>query len=305
MLKAQSRWLTGALLVAASIAGGAVAQEARTKAPPEERAPEQKQSDQKQPDPRERQKLEFFRDRIGGCRMTLADHPDAPCQYIAEPVAKFDNPISRIEDGFMFLWTDRGRPVACVKSYHNVPNKTWGRTYVSLATEPLVVQHEGKALWTPQQAGVTFAELPEPSAPAAEPRQRLAQMRAIARRFQVIDNWGIKDPTDWQLRLLPTPLYRYEAIQHDVVDGALFGYVLTSPEALLMLEARTTDKGLAWHYAVSRCTRFGVRFSLDGKQIVEFDRLEAWPATGTYFHLPQPWEEYPFDVDSTAQESAK
>lgn len=309
MSRARASWSGWALLLAAlfaaAIASGAGAQEARTKAPPEERPPDQNQLDQNQPDPLQRLKLEFFRDRIGGCRLTLADRPDGPCQYIAEPVAKFDNPISRIEDGFMFLWTGRGRPVACVKSYHNVPNKTWGRTYVSLATAPLSLEQEGKALWSPKQAGMTFAELPDTSAPAAEPRQRLVQMRAIARRFQVIDHWGIKDPTDWQLRLLPTPLYRYEAIQDDVVDGALFGYVLTSPEALVMLEARKTDKGLAWHYAVSRCTRFGVRFSLDGKQIAEFDRLDAWPATGTYFHLPQPWEEYPFAAKSAALERPK
>ena len=276
-------WLGMALLVVVSTTLPAWAQAPPSKAPPEERPP----------DPLQREKLEFFRDRIGGVRLTLADRPDEPCQYLAEPSAKFDNPISQIEDGFMFLWTDRGRPVATVKSYHNLPNKTWGRTYVSLATQPIVMQQDGKPLWIPEQPGVTFAELPGSSKPADEPRQRLVQMRAIARRFGVIDHWGIKDPTDWTLRLLPTPLYRYE-VKDEVVDGALFGYVLTSPEALLLLEARKTDKGLVWHYAVSRFTRFGVRFSLDGKQIAEFDRLDAWPATGTYFHFPQPWEEYPF-----------
>jgi hypothetical protein len=277
------------------IAGSGWAQEAPMKAPPKDRPP----------DPHQREKLEFFRDRIGGVRLTVAERPDEPCQYIAEPVAKFDNPISQIEDGFMFLWTDRGRPAACVKSYHNLPNKSWGRTYVSLATQPIVMQQEGKLLWSPEQAGVSFAELPDAPAPAAEARQRLVQMRAIARRFGVIDNWGIKNPTDWTLRLLPTPLYRYEAKNDDIVDGALFGYVLTSPEALLMLEARRTDKGLVWQYAVSRFTRFGVRFSLDGKQIAEFDRLDAWPATGTYFHYPQAWEEYPFDTKSAAPAAPK
>src|SRR5262245_13081388 len=68
------------------------------------------------PDPRQREKVEFFRDRIGSVRLTIVDAPERPCQYVAEPVAKFDNPISQIEDGFMFLWTNRGRPVACVKS---------------------------------------------------------------------------------------------------------------------------------------------------------------------------------------------
>lgn len=285
----------GAMLLLAIVPVAGWAQAPQAKAPPEVRPP----------DPQQREKLEFFKGRVGGVRLTLAERPDEPCQYIAEPLAKFDNPISHIEDGFMFLWTDRGRPVACVKSYHNLPNKTWGRTFVSLATQPIVMQQEGKLLWSPEQAGVMFAELSDAPVPAAEARQRLVQMRAIARRFGVIDNWGIKNPTDWTLRLLPTPLYRYESPWDDIVDGALFGYVLTSPEALLMLEVRKTDKGLVWQYAVSRFTRFGVRFSLDGKQIAEFDRLDAWPATGTYFHYPQPWEEYPFADKPATTEPAK
>ena len=257
----------------------------QVKVPPEERPP----------DPHQRQKLEFFRDKIGGCKLTLVDRPDEPCQYVPEPLAKFDNPISQIWDGFMFLWTDRGRPVAVVKSYHNSPNKTWGRTFVSLAPQPIVMKQGDQPLWTPEKAGVTYAELPDAPAPAAEPRERLRQMRDIARRFKVIDHWGIKDPTDWQLRLLPTPLYRYDMPQGEVIDGAMFGYVLTAPEAIVLLEARKTAKGgLAWHYALARCTRFGVRFSLDGKELAEFDRLDAWPATGTYFHHPQPWEDYQF-----------
>jgi hypothetical protein len=47
----------------------------------------------------------------------------------------------------------------------------------------------------------------------------MAQMREIARRFTMVDHWGLKDPTDWQLRLLTTPLYRYESPEHQVVDG--------------------------------------------------------------------------------------
>ena len=292
----RSSGLLDTAFVVIVLCGQAFAQQPPTKALPEERPP----------DPQQREKLEYFRERIATVRLTVADRPDEPCQFVAEPLAKFDNPISQIWDGFMFLWTDRGRPVAVVKSYHNTPNKTWGRTFVSLAPQQIVMKQDDKPLWTPEEAGVTFAELPGAPAPSAEPRQRLTQMRAIARRFSVIDHWGIKDPTDWQLRLLPTPLHRYEVPEEGVVDGALFGYVLTAPEAIVLLEARKTDTGeLVWHYALARCTRFGVRFSLDGKQIAEFDRLDAWPATGTYFHYPLPWEEYPFADKSAAPPPAK
>ena len=126
-------------------------------------------------------------------------------------------------------------------------------------------------------------------------------MREIAKRFQVVDRWGIKDPTDWQLRLLTAPLYRYEVAEEGVVDGALFGYALTTaPEALLLLEVRKTARGLAWQYAVSRCTRFEIRISLDGEQIAEFPRLEAWPPTQTYFHDPIPLADYPFPTRTPA-----
>jgi hypothetical protein len=246
-------------------------------------------------DSRADEKLAYFRERIAACRLAVADRSNEPCQFVAEPLIKFDNPISFIEDGFMFLWTDRGRPAAVVKSYHNLPNKTWGRTFVSIATRPIEMQVGEKKLWTPQAAGISFAALPGSPPPAEQPRQRLPQMREIAKRFQVVDRWGIKDPTDWQLRLLTAPLYRYVVADEGVVDGALFGYALTTaPEALLLLEVRKTASGLAWQYAVSRCTRFEIRISLDGQPIAEFPRLEAWPPTQTYFHDPIPLADYPF-----------
>jgi hypothetical protein len=119
-------------------------------------------------------------------------------------------------------------------------------------------------------------------------------MRDIARRFTMVDHWGLKDPTDWRLRLLTTPLYRYEAPEHGAVDGALFGYVANSPEALVLVEARKSGDGLAWHYAVARMTRFEVTVSLDDKEIAHFPRLEAWPPSGVYFHDPLDMPDYPF-----------
>jgi hypothetical protein len=172
----------------------------------------------------------YFRERIAACRLAVANRPTELCQFVAEPLIKFDNPISFIEDGFMFLWTDRGRPAAVVKSYHNLPNKSWGRTFVSIATRPIELQAGDKKLWSPQEAGISFAALPGGPQPAEQPRQRLPQMREIARRFQVVDRWGIKDPTDWQLRLLTAPLYRYEVADEGVVDGALFGVFINQGE---------------------------------------------------------------------------
>jgi hypothetical protein len=253
-------------------------------------------------DPLEAQKLQFFKEQFAKCRLTVLDRPNEPCELVAEPLLKFDNPISHIHDGFMFAWTDRGRPVAVAKSYRNVPQKSWGRTFVSIAPGKLELREANQLLWSPTEAGVSFAALAEEVRPAATRRQRLAQMREIARRFTVVDRWGLKEPTDWQLRLLSTPLLRYEVPDEDVVDGAMFGYALsTSPEALLLVEAREEAGGLRWHYAVSRSTRFELTISLGDRQIAAFPRLETWPPSGTYFHSPLPWPEYPFEADAPSE----
>ena len=242
------------------------------------------------------EKLRYFRERLQTTKLVLASQPDRALELVAEPLSRFDNPVSGIADGFTFLWTDRGRPAAFLKSYYNAPRGSWGRTYISLASEPLeLVSGEGVKLWAPANAGIRWAPLADAPPPAATAAGRLRQMRDLAREFEIIDHWGIKDPTDWQLRLLPAPLYRYEAPDQQVVDGAIFGYVLTtSPEALLLLEVRETREASEWHYATSRATRFELRFSRNGRQEAEYPRLEAWPPDGAYFHLPVDMPGYPF-----------
>ena len=247
---------------------------------------------------RQKEKLKFFRERMREQRLMFPDQPERPFHLVKEPLFRFNNPVSRIADGFVFLWTDRGRPVAILKSYYNTPRETRGRTFVSLATRPIEMRIGKRQTWVPRKAALSYAPLSDAPQPAKQPRLRLVQMRNIARQFQVVDRWGLKDPKDWQLRLLPTPLYRYQVPKEKVVDAAMFGYVLTtSPEALLLLEVHKTDGGLKWKYAVSRFTRFGITFSRGGQRLIRFPRLDSWPATGTYFHLPLPMPDYPFKND--------
>ncbi len=248
--------------------------------------------------PDSKEKLAFFRERLEPLRLAVAASPDKPLELVPDPLITFENPVSQMWDGYMFVWTARGRPAAALKCYYHSVNKRWGRTFVSLATERIEMAADGTKLWRPEVAGLSFAPLPGGPPVAADARRRLAQMRDIARRFEMVDQWGLKDPTEWRLRLLPAPLYRYEVAKEEVIDGALFGYVVNSPEALVLIEARKTEKELAWFYAVARFTRFAVTVSLDGKQIADFPRLEAWPPTGVYFHDPVEIPDYPFQRPS-------
>lgn len=240
-------------------------------------------------------KLAFFRDRIRDLDLRGTGDDQQPFALVERPLLQFDNPVSGIADGFVFIWTDGGRPAALMKSYFNSPRESWGRTYVSLSPKLIVMRERGQPHWKPSEPGVAFRQMKNAQAPADSARGRLTQMRDLAARFRVVDNWGLTDPTDWQLRLLRAPLYRYQAPGEGVVDGALFGYVLTSsPEAVVLVEARKTNSALEWHYAAMRSTRFAITVWLDDEKVAEFSRLNAWPADGVYYHHPLPLTDYPF-----------
>jgi hypothetical protein len=81
-------------------------------------------------------------------------------------------------------------------------------------------------------------------------------MKSLAEQFQALMlGWDLKDGSREELRLLPRPLYRYEASKEkDAQDGAVFAFVTgTDPEALLLLE---TTKGAepSWQFAFVRRT---------------------------------------------------
>jgi hypothetical protein len=245
-------------------------------------------------DSKKAEKLNYFRQQLSELQLSTTSIPPRTLEFVREPLMTFENPISQVLDGFIFVWVDQGRPAVAMKGYYFLPTRSWGRTFTTLSSEKVELTSDNRKLWTPQQ-GISWTPLPNASKPADNVRLRLPQMREIARRFSMVDRWGLKNPTDYQLRLLPAPLYRYESSQHGVVDGAMFGYVMNSPEALVLIEARKSDEGLAWHYAVTRFTRFAVTVSLDGKPIADYPHLDAWPPTGVYFHDPVPLPIYPFD----------
>ena len=105
--------------------------------------------------------------------------------------------------------------------------------------------------------GIQFAPIAGAPPPARSAPQRLAQIAALAHEFSA----RTRDHTgrQWELRLLPQPLYRYESTDPGVPDGAVFAFVTsagTDPEVILVVEARKPAGGgePAWHYAAARFT---------------------------------------------------
>lgn len=198
-----------------------------------------------------------------------------------EPLLRWTNPLGgRKAHGDVFLWTDSGRPAAALSLYeYTTPDGVVHEhhEFCSLATGPIVGDGPEGRDWSPKEAGIKLALLPDAPEPAASPVRRLRQMRELAGRFS-----GSKVTREERekrdLRVLPQPVMRYESKQHAVTDGALFALVeATDPEIFLVIEARpheaSPSDGLRWHYALARMNSLWLAASYDGKQVWEADVL--------------------------------
>ena len=188
--------------------------------------------------------------------------PKQALELKKEPIFEWTNPIrSSLQHGVIFLWLRDGRPAAvgCIFSQQDpmLPGRRVMHEFHALDSEKLLVSRP-KALneWKPQ-AGLARQRLPDAGAPAATAGARLVQMRRLAQEFSgyETDNEGKRD----DLRLVPTPVYRYPPAKAGVVDGALFTLVSTEgtdPEVWLLIEAREEGGNTRWDYA---CCRFSNR----------------------------------------------
>jgi hypothetical protein len=184
-----------------------------------------------------------------------------------EPVYVWNNRVrDGGQEGAVYVWTHRGR-AEVIGTLFSFPRNAIGalsgprdlcQEFHSLSLSVLDVSRSPQAnRWTPRAPGIQFAPIAGAQRPARSAPQRLAQMRALAHEFSA----KTRDHTgrQWELRLLPQPLYRYESTDPEVADGAIFAFVTsagTDPEVFLVLEARKPPGGgePAWQYAAARFT---------------------------------------------------
>jgi hypothetical protein len=214
-------------------------------------------------------RLKTMMEALGEYRVEVAgEKGPETAKLLPVPVLRWSNTVSGTKDGIVGMWIARGRPQVIVQfSQRNV----FIHEFCSTATGPLTTYRNGQAVWSPAVAGVTMQPIPDAPPPAETAVKRLTQMRKLAERFEVIDDFrpNYADPKTERhtLRLLTKPLYRYEP-SSEVIDGAVFGLVITTdPESLLLIEAHKTDKGAEWRYALTRMTVYALTGKLDGEQV--------------------------------------
>ena len=187
-----------------------------------------------------------------------------------KPLFRWSTPERQAIGGELYLWTHQGRPIATIGiwTYDDIKDS---HELQSLASEPLVAVSPLFPEWRPIATSLTFREVEGVPPPDKSPVRRQTQMRNILR--QKFSGQMTKDNNSQvELRLLPQPLFRYETLPPNVLDGAMFGLAFgTDPEILVLLEARkATSPGAqdSWFYAFAPST--------SAKVIGRVDAVEVW-----------------------------
>ncbi len=140
----------------------------------------------------------------------------------------------------------------------------------------MAVSTSGKQ-WSPRQPGVQFQTLvAEADTSTPSESGRLFKLKNFAKQFEVtLLGFNDQNSDREQLRLLSTPVYRYQLaedrqLHRDLIDGAVFAFVQgTDPEALLVIELVQQKKELRWEYALVRATAGALEGKWNGKVVFE------------------------------------
>lgn len=193
-------------------------------------------------------------------------------------------------DGATYVWTAEGRPLAAVCVY------PWAGqlcdNFQSLSRGPISAKADGRVLWNCAQPGAEFHTVPDAPPPEQSAAARLRQMKSLARGFRTtLMGWHSNDADREVLRMLPTPVYRYEG--HEA-DGAIFAFVQgTDPEAFLLLEVGKTgdEQGETeeWQFAMARRTSGWLETHYKGNVAWKAERISDYSdPKRPYFQYARP-----------------
>ena len=210
--------------------------------------------------------------RVGKYRLVEVEGDDEfALQMIPQSAMNWSNPVFGTTSGGFFLWTRDGHVAAVMKTYKTKSDR-WFEQMRSFSVHPIVARQtrDAAAFWSPP-AAPEMKPLEGSPVPASTATARLIQMKALHRSFSVT---GKLQSGRQELRPLPRPLYRYDS--KTAFDGAMFAYVQgTSPDMLLILEARKTADQPRWYYSLGSIGIFEVEVQRNGVTVWSEERRTA------------------------------
>jgi hypothetical protein len=252
------------------------------------------------------EKVEQRRTALLGQMRTLAEETKVRYAEGAEqpelaksPVFRYDDQPRQLIDATLWVWTDQNRPAAFLKveAMDRVAKK-WAFCFASASEQALTGEWPRAAKFHAKEPGAKFAKVPDADPVSDRGTERKRQLRGLGRNFsaQIAKDRGDRDKET--MRLLATPVMEYADPDSKLPLGAVLGFASngTNPDMLLILEARKTADGLAWHFAPLRMTDGGITLSYGKKSVWQTTFVGGGLppfGTWTYFETPRKTDSSP------------
>lgn len=232
-------------------------------------------------------RLKLFQASVADYQIVVEGDSEA-LKLREQPLMRFGNDVGGVVDGAVMLWTSKARPLVAAQVFV-LQDGIWLHEFQSFADRPLALNSGGKTLWQPKTAGGKWQRLARAPAVEASRIGRLRQMKEMAATFAVAEDFRArasdKDTTRYELRLLPTPLHRYEELDNNI-DGAVFAFVHgTDPEALLTIELQRRDENSTVQFAFAALTCWGLQAKQDGKEVWSVPEMYGKSARDQPYHI--------------------
>jgi len=205
----------------------------------------------------------------------VMDNDEAKTATLDErALMRWSNPVGDVADGLLAVYTTApaDRPAMIAHLYIHGPGLKGLEMHEFADLHPgnVTLFRGSRQVWSPKERYSQFRELPDAVKPSENPVLRLSQMKTMAARFEIIDGFRSpnSEPEPQALRMLSRPSYRYGKADGELVDGAIFTYVVaTDPEACLLIEIHRKDDKYVWMYGVFPLTIYSLDAKLDGASV--------------------------------------
>lgn len=188
---------------------------------------------------------------------------------IETPLFRYSDPRRSIIDAALWGFGAQGRPAALLKteSYEINGRRHWVYCLATLSDRLIEAKWDDGAMFEAKTPGLALHAVANGPSPAASAPRRLLQFKRLAQRFSATIQNGV-DNRD-QMRLMPTPICRYDDADSGLIDGAVFGYTMgTNPDVLLVIELHRAPGGNSeWRCGAAGMTSAGFVVRLDQNEI--------------------------------------
>lgn len=239
---------------------------------------------QEQPAPQDdavaKRASEYLQTVVGEMRVKSEAGEEKSLRPKSAPILRYSDPARVYPAAGVWRLGESGRPPLLVSVEYWLRAETDEPRimfeFISFTDQKLELKADDQTTWRGDGGAAAFTPLENAPKPAASDRQRLLQLRYLARRFTASEKHMGEF---YDLRLLPQPLDRYTDKQRGVEDAAIFVLAFgTNPELALLIE----NAAGGWRYAVMRMSWAELAIKFDDKEVARFEQLGDFPKSGAY-----------------------